>query len=431
MRWSTLAKLLTIVLLIPPVTYAASPTELEQKIESTRREREILIEEQKKLQAELETINKEGKNLGAAVKSLDINRKKLSKDIGITQSKITSTTLTIKSLENTMGVKEKQISIHREAIANTLTALSQYDSQTLLYNLLAYVRLDDIWGDKSKLQELNKNLKSEIDALRETRKILNKEKEKKEVVKKEQLALASQLTGQKSVIEQSKKAKEQLLVATKNKETEYQKMLADNLARQRQFENDLSRLEEELRITLDPSLIPNKNHGVLSWPLDDIYITSRFGIRSTGQHNGVDFRASMGTPVKSVLSGVVQGVGNTDENNARFRREGKPVCVSYGRWILVKHNNGLTSVYAHLSASLVKTGQSVETGEIIAYSGGMPGVNGSGYSTGPHLHLGIFASQGVEVRPLTTSKGGCQNTPMPIALGKEAYQDPLVYLPSL
>jgi len=123
---------------------------------------------------------------------------------------------------------------------------------------------------------------------------------------------------------------------------------------------------------------------------------------------------------KSVYSGIVEGTGNTDEQRG---------CGSYGRWILVKHGNGLTSVYAHLSASIVKTGQIVSSGEVIGYSGGTPGVFGSGYSTGPHLHLGLFASQGVSIRQFTQSRG-CQQVFVPIADVK-AYLDPLAYLPRL
>ena len=91
----------------------------------------------------------------------------------------------------------------------------------------------------------------------------------------------------------------------------------------------------------------------------------------------------------------------------------------------------MSSVYAHLSSSLVRAGQIVKTGELIGYSGGAYGVNGSGYSFGPHLHLGLLASQGVEVRQLTNSKGGCKEIFMPIARGVDAYLDPLAYLPAL
>lgn len=418
-------------LLAPIIIGAVSPSELERQIEQVRKERESLVAEQQKLQKELDAINKESQTIGAAVKSLNTTRKKLAADINVTQSKIKSTDLTIRSLENTIGEKEGQIIVHRKAIANTLLALSDHDARPLILNLLASAELSDIWRDRSELLGLNTRLEEEIGILRKTRKVLSEEKEAKEKVKKDQISLQGQLSGQKSVVEENQKAKERLLAETKNKEREFQKLLTANLAAQKQFADDLYKLEEQLKITLDPSLLPSKRHGVLSWPLDNIFVTDRFGQVEGRWHNGLDLRASMGTPVKAVLSGVIQGTGNTDEKNAEFRRAGKPPCVSYGRWILIKHGNGLSSVYAHLSASLVTTGQTVQTGDVIGYSGGAYGVNGSGYSFGPHLHMGLLASQGVEIRQLTNSKGGCQTIYMPIALGANAYLDPLDYLPAL
>jgi murein DD-endopeptidase MepM/ murein hydrolase activator NlpD len=421
----------------PTFALAVNPSELEQQIERVRREREVLLEEQRKLQQELEEVNKEARTLGSAVKSLDATRQKLAKDISVTESRVTSASLNIQSLESTMTKKEQQIFIHRRAIADTLAVLSEHDSRPLLFNLLASASLADVWSSRSSLEGLLSRLETEVNDLRETRKVLNMEKEEKEKVKEEQESLQNQLSGQKLVVEENKKAKEQLLSETKNTEALYQKMLTENLARQKEFEEDLFRLESELNIILDPSLIPSSRPGILSWPLDFVYITQQFGrtsdsvrLYASGTHNGVDFRASVGTPVKVVLSGVVEGVGNTDEKNAERRRAGKKLCYSYGGWILIKHNNGLSSVYAHLSARLVKVGQSVKTGDIIGYSGGMPGQNGSGHSTGPHLHLGLFASQGVQIQQFVNSRGGCQDEFVPIADPK-AYLDPLAYLPGL
>ena len=171
-------------LFVPMILSAANPSDLEKQIDNVRKEREILLEEQKRLQIELEAVNKEAQTLGGAVKSLDATRKKLASDINITQSKISSTNLTIKSLENTMNEKEQQIVIHRRAIADTLTRLSDYDSRPLLLNLLATTKLSDIWGDRNRLEDLNTRLEEEIKDLRETRKALNQEKAKKEKVKK-------------------------------------------------------------------------------------------------------------------------------------------------------------------------------------------------------------------------------------------------------
>ncbi len=119
----------------------------------------------------------------------------------------------------------------------------------------------------------------------------------------------------------------------------------------------------------------------------------------------------MGTPVKAVAGGVVEEVGNTDA---------KASCVgrSYGKWVLIRHNNGLTSVFGHLSLVKAKNGDVVKAGDVVAY------VGSSGYSTGPHLHLSLFASQGVNVGPLTSTTCGGMRIPLATPA---AYLDPLPY----
>jgi murein DD-endopeptidase MepM/ murein hydrolase activator NlpD len=108
---------------------------------------------------------------------------------------------------------------------------------------------------------------------------------------------------------------------------------------------------------------------------------------------------------------VVEGVGDTDV-----------VCpgASFGKWVFIRYDNGLASTYAHLSLITAKAGQRVSTGDVVGYSGN------TGYSTGPHLHMSLYAGQGVKISTLKSSV--CQGTyTMPIADTK-AYLDPLIYL---
>jgi murein DD-endopeptidase MepM/ murein hydrolase activator NlpD len=101
-------------------------------------------------------------------------------------------------------------------------------------------------------------------------------------------------------------------------------------------------------------------------------ISARFGDRGrrwdNGWHTGVDFRVPVGTPVASIQQGQVV-----------FANWSGP----YGRKIIIKHINGVTSVYAHLSTINVRVGQTVQAGERIGRSGR------SGNTTGPHLHLEV------------------------------------------
>ncbi len=411
----------------PFITHAVVSEELQQKIEETRRQRDTLFEEQKKLQAQLDILNKEGKTLTGAVRSLDASRNKLANDIRITQNKIAASNLNISALESEMTEKERQIATHERGIEESIKKVAGYDNRSLFAELLSYKQISEVWTDRDTLNSLQGDLLSQIDLLRDAKADLERERELKEKSKNDLVNFQGELGGQKKVVEQTKAAKAKLLAQTKSQEGSYQKLLADNIARQKQFEANLFAYESLLRIELDKSKIPVAAASILSWPLDRFTITQRFGrtsdsgrLYASGTHNGADFGIPVGTAVKSVRQGVVVGMGNTDDQAG---------CYSYGRWIMVKHDNGLSTLYSHLSSSIVSMGQSVVRGQTIAYSGGTPGANGSGYSTGPHLHLGLYATEGVRIQKYASSIN-CKEVTIPLA-DPAAYLDPLAYLPVL
>ena len=106
-------------------------------------------------------------------------------------------------------------------------------------------------------------------------------------------------------------------------------------------------------------------------PVSATGISSRFGYRMDpflnrpALHAGLDFVAAAGTEVRATAPGVV---ASADWNGG------------YGRMVEIKHLNGLSTRYAHLSAILVSTGQRVAAGTPIGR------VGSTGRSTGPHLH---------------------------------------------
>ena len=97
-------------------------------------------------------------------------------------------------------------------------------------------------------------------------------------------------------------------------------------------------------------------------------------------HGGMDITANVGTKVRVMADGEVVKVGW----NVKKQSNGK--VTGYGRYIVVKHKNGYYSLYAHLEkdGSLVKAGDKVSDGDVIATSGN------TGGSTGPHLHLEVI-----------------------------------------
>lgn len=113
------------------------------------------------------------------------------------------------------------------------------------------------------------------------------------------------------------------------------------------------------------------------WPLKEIRITQYFGenpriYKKFGlkAHNGLDFSCPVGTDIYCLDDGIIYETG--DQGNK-----------GYGKFVRVNLDSKFQAVFAHCSVILVKFNQKVKAGQIIAKSGN------SGFSTGPHLHLGI------------------------------------------
>ncbi len=102
-------------------------------------------------------------------------------------------------------------------------------------------------------------------------------------------------------------------------------------------------------------------------PTTNTKITSKFGPRRRRMHQGLDVKVYIGDTIRSAFSGKVRMV--------------KSVRGGYGKFIVIRHDNGLETVYGHLSKHLVKEEEYVEAGEVIGLGGN------TGRSTGSHLHF--------------------------------------------
>jgi len=102
-------------------------------------------------------------------------------------------------------------------------------------------------------------------------------------------------------------------------------------------------------------------------PTDHRMVTSNFGARWGRQHKGLDIKVYIGDTIRSAFNGKVRVV--------RYERKG------YGKYVVIRHPNGLETTYGHMSKQLVREGQLVRAGEAIGLGGN------TGRSTGSHLHF--------------------------------------------
>src|SRR3989338_2471027 len=411
---------LVALFLLAPFVFSDAQTkeELNTKIREKSADITRLEQEIAAFERELNSLSQEKNSLNSSIKTLDITRKKLAADIAITRDKIDQTNLKIQTLGKDINVKEGAIALNESAIGSEIRRTNELEQNSLLETILSPRSFSEVWDDIEDMATVSLRMRDAILELREIKGELEDRRDETVKAKNELLILNAKLADQKRIVDHNTAEMKKLLAETKNNEANYQKLLQDRLTKKLAFEKELRDYESALQYILDPAKLPSA--GVLSWPLDYIYVTQFFGkteagkrLYASGTHNGVDFRAAMGTPIKAMADGVVAGVGDTDVQCAG---------VSFGRFALLKFNNGLAATYGHMSLVKVSPGQSVARGQIIGYSGN------TGYSTGPHLHVSVYARDAVELKTLPSKSCPGRVLTQPIS-AVNAYLDPMYYLP--
>lgn len=423
LAYKKLFKILALTTLVAiPIAFSSAQTvsvsDLNNKINQNNANIAQLEQQIAGYQAQLDDIGKQKDSLNNSIKQLDLTGKKLAASMVVTQNKIDQTNLKIEGLSSEIGVKQSSIVNDTDAIGIGIKQINESEQNNFVATLLSENNFSSMWNDLDNVTAVQGKIREQITELKQAKGELENTKKQTVDAKNQLVALKSELSDQKKIVDQNTAEKKRLLAETKNSEANYQKLLKDNLAKEDAFEKELGDYESQLRYILNPSSLPSS--GVLSWPLDSIYVTQFFGkteagkrLYANGTHNGVDFRASIGTPVKAMADGVVAGTGDTDT---------ECVGVSFGRFILIKYDDGLASTFGHLSLVKVNVGDKVSRGQIVGYSGR------TGYVTGPHLHVSVYARDAVEIKSLPSKSCPGKYLTQPVS-PVNAYLDPMYYLP--
>ncbi len=400
---------------------ASNVQELQDKISQKNQEIAQIQKEIEVFENEISKASTEAASLKNQISKLQATAQKLKAEIRLTEASINSAGFALEKLGMDIETTSSQIGVRKQALAEIIRKMDEEESQTLIEILLAHANISEFFDDLENMKVLQKDVDTNMAELRNLKEDLEDQQKQKEEEKTNLEDLHNKLDDQKKIAESNQNQKNALLTQTKSKETTYKKLLADRMEKQKQLENEINSYEDQLRMEIDPDSLPHAGSGVLAWPLDKVYITQYFGntpfatqnpqVYNEGGHKGIDFRASIGTAIKSSGSGKVIGTGDTDKQCAG---------VSYGKWVLIQHPNNLSTLYAHLSLVKVTSGQSVSSGEIIGYSGD------TGYATGPHLHYSVFAASAVSVGTIKSKICGTNMT-LPVA-PSNGYLNPLSYL---
>lgn len=365
---------------VSQTSYAQELEKLEKEIQDKEARIKELEEKAAVYQKNLEEKKAEANTLINKIYTLDNQIGKLDTEIGTVETKIEETKLIIEKLTLEINTKQSELEVLKKRIAVILRMIQDYDEIGLFETVLTVKSFSEIFTAAEANQTLQEEMQKKLEGLKILKTTLEEKKAEFDSKETDLEDLKDDLSYKKIIVGKERQTKKEVLNVTKGQEKQFNKLLQQTEAEQEQIQKDIEAIESKKRSLIDPAKVPGVKKGLFSWPAEGV-ITQGYGSTSiTGFknpvysfHNGIDIAASTGTPIKSPYDGKVVASGT----NGKY---------AYGNWIAIDHQNGLTTLYGHLSAKKVAVGNVVKKGQVIGYMGS------TGFSTGPHLHFTVYAS---------------------------------------
>lgn len=346
-----------------------------------------------KLKDKAANLAQEKKNLNSQLKALKgdlnnaYNRKKLvEQEINVVNDQITNTENLIAQYDQLIAQEEVNLANAQEAEATHFENFCQRvrvmeEQGTVTYWQILFNSADftDLLDRAMMISETVEYDNAVMASLEQARIDVETTKANLESARAEQVEAKAALDAQKVELDSKEAEIKGLLRELEAEKNEYESDIHELDKQIEAMDAEIAKKQKELEKQLAASKVQINYGSGYIWPLDGCYtITSFFGPRihpkygTPGNHGGTDVRAGYGTKIKAARGGVVM----TSEYH-----------WSYGNYIVVVHDNGTSTLYAHMSKRAVKEGQTVTQGQVVGY------VGSTGSSTGNHLHYEIRVTQ--------------------------------------
>lgn len=313
-----------------------------------------------------------------------IDLKEINEEIAQVEASLKANQEAKKEVQAEMDKLQEEIEELEAAIEERFDILKQRaKSYQRTGGNIAY--LDVILGSSSFIEFISRvnaiTTITESDA--ELIKLQEEDKEKVEQKLEQQNELKEELEAMEQLIIEQKEENEKRKSELKKKESEFKKLKSNLQVKDKK----LAEMEESILSSMATSSSSGSSDsasvqataaptggGVLAWPTQGGYISSHMGNRGGRLHKGIDIartNRSTSPPIFAADSGTVVSAGSSG---------------AYGNRVVIDHNNGMRTIYAHLSSISVKSGQNVSRGSKIGVMGA------TGRSTGIHLHFEVYVN---------------------------------------
>jgi len=369
---------------------SAEINDLNQDIQTKQEDIDDLNEKIEAYQQKIRQKETEKISIQNEMELLENRMAKAELDIEATNEEIDLTNIQIVLLEKQLELLEKQWEDQKAVLKEVLQSIQIQDNKLSLEVYFGSQSFSDIFDHLRYLEDMNRDLKDSLEATQASKNQVVSARVTQQTKREQLEQLGEDLADKFVILERESYAKDSLLLITSRSEAQFQELLKEVQQEQQYLNYEVSLLQQEMesRITQSDEYGDNT---VLSWPVDPVrglsatFHDPTYPFRHLFEHSGIDIPTGQGTPLKAAAPGYVA-----------WTRLGN----MYGNYVMIIHANGIATLYAHMSGIEVVADQFVSRGDIIGYTGGMPGTQGAGLSTGPHLHFEARLN-GIPVDPMT------------------------------
>jgi murein DD-endopeptidase MepM/ murein hydrolase activator NlpD len=367
---------------------------LQSQVDSKNAELQKIQTQLKEQQQKLIETQGQKQTLSGEVSQINSNINQINLNIKASQVTIDRLNLQINLLQDQIGQAQDDISVKQKAVNELLIQMQQADNENILVAFLKNKTLSDGIMEAQSLTDLNNNYIISIKELNDAKNNLSQVLNTTANTKDQKQVESVNYQNQKQIASDLKNQKQQFLNQTKNQEKIYQASIKMLQQQQTDIALEIEKIEAQLRSEINYKDLPKSVPGLLLTPINGATLTQGYGSTSFAKsayagkwHNGVDLAAPIGTPIMAASDGVVISANNQD----LYCPHG-----AYGKYVAIKHYNGLTTIYGHMSLYIVKEGDKVTRGQVIGYEGK------TGYATGAHVHFGVYDSATFYIGPSKT-----------------------------
>ncbi|MCL6575646.1 peptidoglycan DD-metalloendopeptidase family protein [Kyrpidia sp.] len=352
------------------LTGMALPVAQANVADSQRQLQEIQAKH-KNTAAQIQQLRSRAVTIEEQIQQLQNQVQQTQQQISDLQGQLQSLNAQIADTEQKLTAAEEQLQIRQDLLNQRLRAMYEDGTVSYLEVLLSSTSFSDFVDRLYALKTIAEQDKKLLEDTKKKRDQVQALKAQLEAERQQQQAALARMSDTKRQLEAQKQMQQEQLSQVQQAKQQQEQQYAQEQAA---MDSLSAAIQAQLAAMQQNNVVVEGTNHPWLWPVPSSHtITSDYG--DTGgrsvPHNGVDIGAPLGSPIVAVDDGVVVYAGPAS---------------GFGHWIVIRHANGLMSVYGHMYASgvLVAPGQQVKRGQVIGL------VGSDGESTGPHLHFSVI-----------------------------------------